>query len=54
MITKSILIEKDVLDLIEANSYPKRQNLGLLTKKVKQDQMEVDIAQHIIVKDVSD
>ena len=54
MITKSMLIEKDVWDLIAISLRPERQNPGLFTKKVKEDRMAVGIARRIILESISD
>ena len=54
MITKSMLIEKDVWDLIATGPRPERQNPGLFTKEVKEDRMAVGIARRIILEGVSD
>lgn len=49
-----MLIEKDVWDLVSTSPQPKRQNPTLFLKKVKRDQMAVEIAQQIILEDVND
>ena len=53
MITKSMLIEKDVWDLVVTGPRPERQNPGLFTKEVKEDRMAVGIARRIILEGVS-
>ncbi len=53
MITKSMLIEKDLWDLVSTCLRPEQQNPALLTKKVKEDRIAVGIAQQIITEDVS-
>ena len=54
MITKSILIEKDVWDLIATGSCPECQNPDLFTKEVKEDcRIVVGIARRIILEGVS-
>ena len=52
-ITVSMLIEKDVWDLISIGPRPPRKNTGLLTKEIKEDRMAVGIAQSIIQEGVS-
>lgn len=54
MITKFMLIKKDIWELIETSFCPKHQIPGLFTKKVKEDQMAVDIARPIILEGLSD
>ena len=53
-ITKSMLIEKDVWDLVLTGPRPQRKNPGLWSKKIKEDRMAVGIAQRIIREAVSD
>ena len=53
-ITESMLIEKDVWDLISTGPRPPRENPGLWTKEIKEDRMAVGIAQKIIREGVSD
>lgn len=48
-----MLIKKDIWDLISTEPYPSRENPGIWVKKVKKDQIAVDIAQQIIWKGVS-
>lgn len=52
MITKSILIKKDIQNLI-SDSYPKYQNPSLWIKKIKKYQIVIRIAQCIITKIVN-
>lgn len=54
MISKSMLIEKDVWDLIATGPQPVRQNPQLWTEEVKEDRMAVGIARRIILEGVSD
>lgn len=54
MITRSMMIKKDVWDLISTGSHPKRQNPALFTKEVKEDRMTIGIAQRIITEGVRD
>ena len=54
MITKCMLIEKDVWDLIATGPRSKRQNRGLFTKKVKEDRIAIGIARRIILDGVND
>lgn len=54
MITKSILIKKDIWDLVSTGPRPKRQNPTLFSKEAKKDQMAVGIARQIILKGVND
>ena len=54
MITKSILIEKDVWDLVLTGPQPEHQNPTLFSKKAKEDRMAVGIAQRIILEEVND
>lgn len=53
-ITESMLIEKDVWDLISSGPRPERQNPTLWAKEIKEDRMAVGIAQRIISEGVSD
>ena len=53
MITKTMLIEKDVWDLIETGPRLLRENPTLFGKKVKEDQMAIGIARRIIVEGIS-
>lgn len=53
MITKSMLIEKDVWDLIETGPRPVRDNPTLWGKEIKEDRMAVGIARRIIVEGVN-
>lgn len=53
-ITKSMLIEKDVWNLVLTGPRPQCENPGLWSKKIKENRMAVDIAQKIIRKGVSD
>ena len=53
-ITESMLIEKDVWDLISTGPRPQRENPGLWSKEIKEDRMAVGIAQRIIREGVSD
>ena len=53
-ITESILIEKDVWDLVSTGPRPRRENTALWSKEVKEDHMAVGIAQKIIREGVSD
>ncbi len=53
-ITKSMLIEKDVWDLVTTDPRAPRKNPGLWFKKIKEDRMAVDTAQRIIREGVSD
>lgn len=53
-ITKSMLIEKDVWDLVSTGLWPQRENPGLWMKEIKEDRMAVGIAQKIIREGVSD
>ncbi len=53
-ITKSILIEKDVWDLVSTGPRPAHENPGIWAKEVKKDRMAVGIAQQIIREGVSD
>ena len=53
-ITKSMLIEKDVWDLVLTGPQPQRKNPGLWSKEIKEDRMAVGIVQRIIRKNVSD
>lgn len=53
MITKSMLIEKDVWDLIETGPRPARDNPSLWGKEIKEDRMAVGIACRIIVEGVN-
>lgn len=53
MITKSMLIEKDVWDLVTTGPRPVRQNPQLWIKEIKEDRMAVGIAQRIITEGVS-
>ena len=53
-ITESMLIEKDVWDLVSTGPRPERQNTTLWAKEVKEDRMAVGIAQQIIREGVSD
>ena len=51
----SILIEKDVWDLVETGSRPLQQNISKLWDyKEKEDRIAIETAGHIIKKDVSD
>ena len=52
-ITESMLIEKDVWDLVLSRPRPKRQNPNLWIKKIKEDHMTVSIAQWFIREGVS-
>lgn len=54
MIIKSMLIEKDIWDLIATGLCFKCQNPGLFTKKVKEDQMAIGTARYIILKYIND
>ncbi len=54
MLTKSMLIEKDVWDLISRGPRPPRQNPKLLTKEVKEDRIAIGIAKRIITEGVND
>lgn len=53
MITKFILIEKDVYKLKLTSPYPERQNLKLWMNEIKEDWITVDIARRIILKNVN-
>ena len=53
-ITESMLIEKDVWDLVLSGPRPERQNPNLWTKEIKEDRMAVGKAQRIIREGVSD
>lgn len=53
-ITESMLIEKDVWDLISSGPRPERQNPTLWAKEIKEDRMAVGIVQRIIREGVSD
>ncbi len=53
-ITESMLIKKDVWDLVLTGPRPARENPGLWSKEVKEDRMAVGIAQRIIREGVSD
>ena len=52
-ITESMLIKKDIWDLISTGPRPPRKNPGLWTKEIKEDHMAVGIAQKIIRKGVA-
>lgn len=52
-ITESMLIEKDMWDLVSTGPRPERQNPGIWTKEIREDQMAIGIAQQIIKKGVS-
>lgn len=54
MITKSMLIEKDVWGLIETGPRPIRENPRLWGKEIKEDRMAIGIARRIIVEVVND
>lgn len=54
MITQSMLIEKDVWDLVSSGPRPERQNPSLWAKEVQEDRMAVRIARRIITEGVSD
>lgn len=53
MLTKSMLIEKDVWDLISNRSCPIRGHNSGWNKENKEDRMIIGIAQKIIIKGVS-
>ncbi len=53
-IIESMLIEKDVWDLVTTGLRPPRENPGLWSKEIKEDPMAVDTAQRIIREGVSD
>lgn len=53
-ITESMLIEKDVWDLVSSGPRPERQNPGLFSKEIKEDRMAIGTAQQIIREGVSD
>lgn len=53
MITKTILIKKDVWDLVKTESQPLRENLNLFGKEIKEGQMAFDIVRYIIVEGVN-
>lgn len=53
-ITKSILIEKDVWDLVSTRPHSQYKNPEIWAKKVKKDRIAVGIVQRIIKKAVSD
>lgn len=50
---KSILMKKDVWDLVKTGLWPKQQNPGLFLIEVKEDQMAVGIAWWIILEGVN-
>lgn len=52
-ITESMLIEKDVWDLVSTGPRPQREHPALFSKEVKEDRMAVGIAQRIIREGVS-
>ena len=53
MITKSMLIKKDIWDLVLLGSCFDCQNPTLWIKKVKKSWVKVKITKHIITKSVS-
>ena len=53
-ITESMLIEKDVWDLVSTGLRPQCENTALWSKEIKEDRMVVGIAQRIIREGVSD
>lgn len=54
MITKSMIIEKDIWDLILTSPRPKYPNFILFLKEAKKDQMVMGIAWQIILKSIND
>lgn len=53
MITKLMLIKKDVKDFVLIGPYPKQQNPMLWKKEVKEDYIAVKIACQIIIEEVN-
>ncbi len=53
-ITKSMLIEKNVWDLVTTSPQPPRENPGLWSKEIKEDRMTVGTVQRIIREGVND
>lgn len=54
MITESILIEKDIWDLIKKRPRPTQENPVLWQKEIKKDQIAIGIVRHIIIEGVND
>lgn len=54
MLTRSMMIEKDVWDLISVGPRPPIENPALFGKEAKENRMAVGIAQRIITDGISD
>lgn len=53
MITKTMLIKKDIWDLVKTGLRLLRENPTLFEKEIKGDQMVISITRYIIVKGVN-